>query len=57
MERRRLYLVSNYDQDIEKVVKLTDEQAKAIDWVFRTFEDFNYYNIELAEDAEDIDEP
>lgn len=57
MERRRLYLVSNYNEGTEKVVKLTDEQANAIDWVFGAFEDLNNYTIGLAEDAVDIDEP
>ena len=57
MERRRLYIVSNYNEGTEKIVKLTDEQANAIDWVFETFEDLNNYTIKLAEDAVNIDEP
>lgn len=53
---RKLYIVSNYDAGTEKVVKLTDEQARAIEWFIDGLE-ISYYNIELADEAEDIDEP
>ena len=53
---RKLYIVSNYDADTEKVVRLTDEQARAIEWFINGLE-FSCYNIELADEATDIDEP
>ena len=51
---RKLYIISNNDTGYEKIVKLTTEQANAIDWVLRAFLDEDYYNIKLAEDAESV---
>jgi len=54
METKKLYIVSNRDTDYEKVVKLTREQANAIDWIFRVFLEEDYYTIGLAEDSESV---
>ena len=51
METKKLYIVSNNDTGFEKVLKLTREQANAIDWIFGVFLEENYYNITLAEDS------
>lgn len=53
---RKLYIVTNYYTGMEKLVKLTDEQANAIEWLFNAFEDEDY-GIEEAGKNEDIAEP
>lgn len=53
---RKLYIVTNYYTGMEKLVKLTDAQAKAIGWLFNTFEEEDY-GIEEAGESEDIAEP
>ena len=51
---RKLYIVTNYS--IEKLVKLTDEQANAIKWLFDAFNEEDY-SIEEANKFEEIAEP
>ena len=53
---RKIYVVQNYDTRMEKLVKLTKEQAEAIDWLFNTFE-VTEFDIEDLDDKIDIDEP
>jgi hypothetical protein len=58
MEEKEIYVVSDYDEGLDKLVKLTDAQARAIDWVFSYFEDMRCrYGISKIEELKDIDEP
>lgn len=53
---RKIYVVRNSDTDFEKLVKLTLEQAKAIEWLFNTFEVCEY-DINDLDEMTDIDAP
>lgn len=53
---RKIYVVQNYDTGVEKLVKLTSEQAKAIVWLFNTF-DICDYSIDNLDEMDDIDAP
>lgn len=53
---RKIYVVRNYDAEMEKLVKLTLEQAKAIEWFFNAFE-IDEYNIDAIDEKIDIDAP
>ncbi len=51
------YIIYDYNNDVERVVKMTATQAKAIAWLFDTF-NFCGWCIEKASDyeAEEVDE-
>ena len=53
---RRIYIVQNYDTGVEKLVKLTEEQAGAILWFLNTF-DICDYSIDDLSAMDDIDAP
>jgi hypothetical protein len=59
MEEKKIYVISDdYYEGLDKLVKLTDAQARAIDWVFSYFEDMRCrYGISKIEELKDIDEP
>ncbi len=51
---KEVYVVSDIDNDWQKVVKLTEEQAKAIDW-FIGESDVDYYIQKASEVTEEIE--
>lgn len=53
---RKIYVIHDWDIHREKVVKLTEEQAKAVEWFFTEFEICDY-DIEEVDKMEGIDEP
>ena len=53
---RKIYVVQSYDTGVEKLVKLTVEQAKAIAWLIDTF-DIPDIDINNLDEITDIDAP
>jgi hypothetical protein len=52
------YVIYDYRNDVERVVKMTAPQAKAIAWLFDNFDFVGGWGIEKASDyeAEEVDE-
>ena len=52
------YVIYDYNNDVEHVVKMTTAQAKAIAWLFDNFCSFGDWCIEKASDydAKEVDE-
>lgn len=51
---KETYVVSNLDYDWQRVIKMTEDQAKAIDW-FIEETDIDYYIEKASEVKEEIE--
>lgn len=53
---RKIYIIQDCDTGFKKLVKLTLEQAEAIEWFIRVF-DLYECNIDSFDEMDDIDAP